>query len=131
MPVWASMSALIVSQDRWQDTELSLQQRIRGTFLGVSISLAVNLIAMSLGTSTTIQLVIAVAICAAIARVDRSVRVCMWTCPIVLIPGQAGANPVIVVGLYRALEIVVGCLVAGAFSLLTEWLLTRWKIIRE
>jgi len=131
MPVWASMSALIVSQDRWQDTELSLQQRIRGTFLGVSISLAVNLIAMTLGTSTTIQLIIAVAICAAIARVDRSVRVCMWTCPIVLIPGQAGANPVIVVGLYRAIEIVVGCLVAAGFHLLTERLLTQLKVVRE
>jgi uncharacterized membrane protein YccC len=131
MPVWAAMSALIVSQDRWQDTELSLQQRIRGTLLGVSISLAVNLIAMLLGASTTMQLIVAVAICAAIARADRSVRVCMWTCPIVLIPGLAGTGPVIVIGLYRAIEIVVGCLVAAAFHLLAERLLAPMQIVRE
>lgn len=131
MPVWAAMSALIVSQDRWQDTELSLQERIRGTLLGVSIALAVNLIAMLLGVSTTMQLIVAVAICAAIARTNRSLRVCMWTCPIVLIPGPAGAGPVIVIGLYRALEIVVGCLVAAAFNLVAERLLEPMQIVRE
>jgi uncharacterized membrane protein YccC len=131
MPVWAAMSALIVSQDRWQDTELSLRQRIRGTLLGVSISLAVNLIAMSLGISTTIQLIVAVSICASIARVDPGLRVCMWTCPLVLIPGVGAAVPAILTGLYRALEIVVGCLVAAVFHLLTERLLAPVTLIRE
>lgn len=77
------------------------------------------------------KLIFAVPIRAAIARADRSLRVCMWTCPTVLIAGPAGTGPVTAIGLYRALEIVVGCLIVAAFHLLAERLLAPLQIVRE
>jgi uncharacterized membrane protein YccC len=127
MPVWASISALVVSQERWHETRSSLYDRIRGTLLGVAISLTVNLLAIPLGTSSTVQLIVAVAICAAITRVDRGLRTCMWTCPIVLLSAHMGSEPVIATGLYRALEITIGCAVGAACHFVAERLLDAYE----
>jgi uncharacterized membrane protein YccC len=131
MPVWASISALVIAQEKWRETQSSLYERMRGTSLGVAISLLVNLVATSLHISPTAQLMVAVAICAAIARFDRGLRVCMWTCPIVLMSGHIGGEPVLVRGLYRALEIAIGGVVGAALHLLAERLLTVRQVYRS
>ncbi|MCD7097793.1 FUSC family protein [Stenotrophomonas sp. MMGLT7] len=124
-PVWASISALIVSQERLHETRISLYDRIRGTLLGVAISLAVSLATTPFSLSLSMQLMLSVAICAAIARASHGLRVCMWTCPIVLLSGQMLGETVLEAGLSRALEIVIGCLVGAAVHLLAEFLVTR------
>ncbi|QGZ63088.1 FUSC family protein [Paraburkholderia acidisoli] len=123
VPVWASVSALVIAQDRWSETRVSLHERVRGTLLGVAVSLAVNIVAISLRLPAIVQLMVAVAVCAAVARAERGLRVCMWTCPIVLLSAHAGAQPAIVTGLLRAFEIMVGCFVGGVFHFLAERLL--------
>jgi uncharacterized membrane protein YccC len=127
MPVWASISALVVSQERWHETRASLHERIQGTLLGVGISLAVNFLSTPLHIPPLMQLLVAVALCATIARVDRGLRVSMWTCPLVLMSGKLGGQFVLTTGLYRAVEIVVGCLVAA----LIHWLVERLFAARE
>jgi uncharacterized membrane protein YccC len=128
MPVWASISALVVSQDRWSETQTSLYERIRGTSLGVAISLVVNVVAISFHIPAIAQLMVAVAFCAAIARVDRGSRVCMWTCPIVLMSGHLGGDPAFARGMSRALEIVIGCVVGAALHLVAERLLAARRV---
>jgi uncharacterized membrane protein YgaE (UPF0421/DUF939 family) len=130
MPVWASISALVIAQEKWRETQTSLYERIHGTSFGVAISLSVYLVATPFHVSAIIQLMIAVAICAAIARVDRGLRVCMWTCPIVLMSGHMGGEPVLARGLYRALEIVIGGIVGTALHFLAERLLAAWQARR-
>ncbi|WP_186308039.1 FUSC family protein [Paraburkholderia sp. BCC1884] len=127
MPVWASISALVVSQERWHETRASLHERIQGTLLGVGISLAVNFLAMPFHVPPLMQLLVAVAFCATIARADRGLRVCMWTCPLVLMSGKLGGEVVLTTGLYRSIEIVIGCLVAA----LIHWMVERLLAARE
>jgi uncharacterized membrane protein YccC len=122
-PVWASVSALIVSQERLHDTRLSLRDRIRGTLAGVLASVAVHALLAPLGADVAVQLALAVAICAAIARQWRNLRVCMWTCPAVLLTGPG--ETVLAAGASRAAEIVLGCLVGAACHLLAELLVDR------
>jgi uncharacterized membrane protein YgaE (UPF0421/DUF939 family) len=131
MPVWASISALVIAQEKWRETQTSLYERIRGTSFGVAISLVVYLVATPFHVSATAQLMVAVAICAGIARVDRGLRVCMWTCPIVLMSGHVGAEPVLVRGLCRALEIVIGGGIGAALHLFAERLLAARQVWRS
>lgn len=124
-PVWASISALIVSQERLHETQISLYDRIRGTLLGVLVTVAANAALAWSDASVAVQLAISVAVCAAIARRWRSLRVCMWTCPAVLLTGGSFGETVAMAGLSRALEIVLGCLVGAGCHLLAELLVAR------
>jgi uncharacterized membrane protein YccC len=128
MPVWAPISALIISQEKWHETQRSSSERIRGTFLGVAVSLAVNLVSVPLLVPVIAQLMLAVTICAGIARADKRLRVCMWTGPIVMLSGHTDTEPVLWAGLFRALDITIGCAVGAAFHLLTERLLPAARV---
>ena len=37
MPVWASISALVIAQEKWRETQTSLYERIRGTLPDVKM----------------------------------------------------------------------------------------------
>ncbi|MBS1188018.1 MAG: rane protein [Burkholderiaceae bacterium] len=126
-PVWASMSAVIVSQERLNDTTSSLQGRIAGTIVGVCVALAVNL-ATSAVAGMAWQIMLAVGICAAIAGRYPSFRVCLWTAPIVLLTENA-SMPIAWAGFYRGSEVILGSIVGGAFHLLAERLMPvfGWK----
>ncbi len=124
-PAWASISALVVSQERLHETRISLHDRLTGTLLGVLASVGVNAIGTPLGLSLASQLALSVAICAALARRWHNLRVCMWTCPAVLLTGDMSSEPVLLAGLYRSAEILLGCLIGAGFHLLAERMVTR------
>jgi uncharacterized membrane protein YccC len=118
-PLWASMSAIIVSQERLSDTRSSIQGRIAGTIIGAIVVVAVNRAASPFAVPLIAQLAIAVSICAAAALEYPLIRVCMWTCPIVLLTASA-AEPIGTVALHRAGEVILGGLLGGALHVATE-----------
>ena len=75
--VWAAISALIVSQERLDDTTTTLAGRIAGTVIGAFIAVAVSLAGARLNASVSLQIAVAVAVCATIARERPPLRVCM------------------------------------------------------
>ena len=85
-PVWASVSALVVSQDRLGDTHRSLGWRIVGTLIGVAVAVGVT---------------------AAIARIRTDLRVCMWTSVIVLLTVPPGGT-ILTAALARSQEVLLG-----------------------
>jgi uncharacterized membrane protein YccC len=88
--VWAAISALIVSQERLDDTTTSLTGRIAGTIIGACIAVAVSVAAARLATGVALQVAVAVALCATIARERPRLRVCMWTAPYCAADNRAG-----------------------------------------
>jgi uncharacterized membrane protein YccC len=122
--VWAAISALIVSQERLDDTTSSLTGRIAGTIIGACIAVAVSLAATRLDTGVALQIAVAVAVCATIARERPSLRVCMWTAPIVLLTTEPGV-PISIEATYRASGVILGALTGGAFHWAAEVLVHR------
>jgi uncharacterized membrane protein YccC len=122
--VWAAISALIVSQERLDDTRTSLASRIAGTIIGALIAVGVSLAGSRLATDVAAQIAVAVGICATIARNRPPLRVCMWTAPIVLLTTQPGV-PITIGAAYRAGEVILGALIGGAFHWAAEVLVNR------
>lgn len=118
-PVWAAMSAVIVSQTELHETRASLLWRILGTLIGIVVSLAVDAI-VGHGTHMGWQILIAVGICAIIASWFPVLRVCMWTAPIILLTAGADVE-IYAAGFYRGSEVILGCLVGGGLHLLINW----------
>jgi len=122
--VWAAISALIVSQERLDDTTTSLAGRIAGTVIGAFIAVAVSLAGARLTTSVALQIAVAVAVCATIARERPPLRVCMWTAPIVLLTTQPDV-PIPISAAYRASEVILGAVIGGGFHWSAEVLVRR------
>jgi hypothetical protein len=74
----------------------------------------VSEVASRLAASTTLQMVIAVGICALIVREFPKLRVAMWTCPIILLTAQPSA-PIVLVALHRGSEVLLGAMVGWIF----------------
>lgn len=121
-PVWAPMSALIVSQERLMDTWASLSGRVVGTLMGLVAAVAVDLLAEPLGLPMAAQIAIAVALCASVARRRPMLRVSMWTGPIVLLT-PAIDHAVADVALFRGAEVILGSVVGVALHWASDRLL--------
>ena len=122
--VWAAMSAVIVSQEQPQETRASLKGWIIGTLLGIGVTVLVSEAASRLAVPVAVQMMLDVALCAGIAHRFPSVRVAMWTCPIILLTAQPDV-PIPIVAFHRASEVILGALVGGAFHAATEILVGR------
>ena len=108
--VWAAMSALIVSQERLQDTRASLVGRIFGTLLGIGITGLVSIAASRVTASTSAQMAIAVALCAVIVREFPRLRAALWTCPVIFLTAQPSI-PILTVAAYRGAEVILGAVI--------------------
>lgn len=117
--LWAAMSAIIVSQERLADTRSSLTARIIGTLIGIGVAVGVNAAASRLDANLTVQIAAGVAICALVARRYPTVRVCMWTCPIVFLTAEPSV-PTSMVALWRGSEVILGALIGAALHWFTE-----------
>lgn len=116
-PVWATVSALVVSQDRLGDTRRTLGWRLVATAVGIGVAIAVGILLAGAGPGMTLG--VAVAICAALVRWRSDLRLSMWTAAIVLLtvaPGQGIAQA----GFARGVEVLIGCLVGAALHQLAE-----------
>ena len=121
-PVWASVSALVVSQDRLGDTHRSLTWRIVATLIGVAVALLVAFAMPDSGAVAT--LAVAVGVTAAIARILTELRVCMWTSVIVLLTVPPGGT-ILTAALARAQEVLLGVAIGAILHWGFERLLFR------
>lgn len=121
-PVWASVSALVVSQDRLGDTHRSLTWRIAATFIGVAVALLVAFAMPHMGSVA--MLAVAVGITASIARLRADLRVGMWTSVIVLLTVPPGGS-ILTSALARAQEVLLGVAIGAALHWTAERLLFR------
>ncbi|GGP25573.1 FUSC family protein [Silvimonas amylolytica] len=134
-PVWASMSALIVSQENIRATRTSIQGRILGTVLGALVALAANLAGSTWQIAVPVQLAVAVGICAVIAMGRPAIRVCLWTCPLVLLTTTSAESPFLT-AVYRTAEVLIGVIIGGVLHLaeasVMTWLrLGRYRQVEE
>ncbi|MDR3439444.1 FUSC family protein [Telmatospirillum sp.] len=119
-PVWAPISALVVSQESLITTHHSVDGRIAGTVLGVMVAVMVDEIGTWLGGAPqAVELAVGVAICAIAARLRPAVRVGLWTCPLVLLTTSPGVS-VEMTALFRGSEVAVGAAVAGLVHYLED-----------
>jgi uncharacterized membrane protein YccC len=123
-PVWAAISAIIVSQEKFIDTRSSLTSRIAGTALGVAIGVAVGVLATPFNIPPAVEIAAAVALGAYAAHRFPTLRVAMWTGPVVLLTADASGS-LIASALSRAGEVILGAAVGFAFHWLAEKLFAR------
>jgi uncharacterized membrane protein YccC len=116
--LWAAISALVVSQEQLSETQSSLAARILGTLIGICVAVAVNVVASYFAAGISMQIAIGVAICSLVARERPALRVCMWTCLIVLLTEPS--VPIAMVALHRGSEVILGALLGGAFHFAAE-----------
>jgi uncharacterized membrane protein YccC len=109
----------VVSQENVSATFASIYGRAAGTLIGVTVALLVNWLSRMAGIPLTFQIAIAVALCATAAIGRPSIRVCLWTCPLVLITAHAGPTPQIV-AICRGSEVVLGAIVGGLTHALAD-----------
>lgn len=118
-PVWATMSALVVSQEKLDETEASFKGRIFGTLIGIGAGVAASALAAYLPIDMAGQIALSVGLCAVVARRNPAMRVCMWTGPIVLLTAEPSV-PIATVALYRGSEVMLGAFVGAAFHWAAE-----------
>lgn len=127
-PVWAPMSALIVSQEDLRTTSHAVIGRILGTALGVTIALAVVVLGHRIGLGEMGQLAVGVAICAFCAKGRPAMRVSLWTCPLVLLT-QAPTLSAEMTGLFRGSEVIIGAIVGGLAHFVEDWLCRAARLL--
>ena len=123
-PGWAAISGIIVGQEKLGDTRQATIGRFFGTLVGVGIAVAIGMMGEWLGTNIIVEMTIAVALAAVAARRFPSLRVCMWTCPLVFLTGTPG-TPLWEAGLFRGTEVLLGGLVGAVLHLLAELVIER------
>jgi uncharacterized membrane protein YgaE (UPF0421/DUF939 family) len=123
-PVWAPMSALIVSQERLADTRQSLWGRLLGTVLGMASAVLVDALGRALEAPMAAQIALTVALCAPLSRRRPALRVSMWTGPIVLLTPARDLS-VVWVALYRGAEVMLGSLLGAFLHLMFDALSLR------
>jgi uncharacterized membrane protein YccC len=121
-PIWALISAIVVSQEQLAETWTSAGRRAAGTLLGVVVALLVDAAASSWAVQMSVQVALAVAICAAITHRYPVMRVSMWTCAIVLLTARP-PDPMLMTGIYRGSEVILGGLIGATLHHATEKLL--------
>jgi uncharacterized membrane protein YccC len=118
-PVWAAMSGIIVSQENLTQTHSATVGRLFGTVIGVVIAVTVGHLLTPLHAGVAVQMAVAVALAAVVARRYPIVRVCMWTCPIVFLSTDQ-STPLLGVGLYRGAEVLLGGLTGAVLHWVSE-----------
>ena len=112
-PLWATISALMVPQEKLADTNHSLWGYILGTLVGICGGGTASVAASRFAIDMAGQIALSVVFCAIMARAWPSTRVCMWTGPIVLLTAEP-ALPVTHAALYRGSEALLGAFVGAA-----------------
>jgi uncharacterized membrane protein YgaE (UPF0421/DUF939 family) len=118
-PLWAPISALVVSREGHSQTRQAILFRIAGTALGVVIAIVVGLLTARFALAIPAKIAVVVAIGAACAYHRPALRVCVWTAPIVLlttVPGESITRT----GCYRGTEVLIGVLIGGALHWLAD-----------
>jgi uncharacterized membrane protein YccC len=126
-PVWAPIEALIVSQESMGETLDSIYGRLVGTLIGVVVALFVGIIGRMIGLPLMLQIVISVTVCAVATLGRPAIRVCLWTCPLLLIAAPSLGTPE-VVGMIRVFQVLLGAIVGGMTHVLDQKIWDDWNI---
>lgn len=118
-PVWAAMSGIIVGQEKLGDTRKTTIGRFVGTLLGVIIAVIVGTALQYCAAGPVAEIAVAVGLAATIVRRCPSLKVCMWTCPIVFLTSTA-QTPLWEVGMYRGAEVLLGSVVGAALHAFSD-----------
>lgn len=111
-PVWAVISALIISQAKLTEAREATYGRVAGTFLGIVVTVAVGSLMDYMDvTDFSTQMTVVIAVVAAIVFHYQYLKVGMWTCPVVLMSVDEKTH-LFQSGMERAAEILVGCVIA-------------------
>lgn len=123
-PVWAIVSALIVSQDTVGETRKSFLWRAVGTVTGAGTAMLAAILLMRDPAHPLPATGIAVAICAAIARRWPLMRVCLWTAPLVILTATT-EHSILHTAAQRSGEVLLGGLIGAAIHLLVDRAIVR------
>ena len=116
-PAWASISAIIVSQEKLGQTGSALAWRFAGTVVGIVVALAADSLNRTIHVDVAVQMGLAVAVCAALARRWPDLKVAMWTVPIVYL-AYTSDQPLFALSFWRCSEVLVG----GIVGLVIHWI---------
>ncbi|MFT2093879.1 FUSC family protein [Acidiphilium multivorum] len=128
-PVWASISGIIVSQERLDQTKSAVLWRFAGTIVGIVVAILAGGLIASTGLGVAIQTGVSVAVCAGLVRRWPDLKVAMWTAPIVFFDRDTGGS-LLMVGYWRGSEVILGGLVGTALHLLAEKAIARLERAR-
>ncbi|OLO06224.1 FUSC family protein [Salinicola socius] len=123
-PVWAVVSALIVSQETARETRRSFLWRGAGTLIGTGAALPAAVLLMPDPAHPLTATGAAVAICAAIARRWPRMRVCLWTAPLVILTATTD-HSILYTAAQRSGEVLLGGMVGAAIHLLLDYAVIR------
>lgn len=118
-PVWAPIEALIVSQESIGETFDSIHQRLVGTLIGVAVALLVGIFGRMIGLPLILQIASSVTVCAVATSRRPTIRVCLWTCPLVLVMAPSLGTPELV-GVIRVSQVLLGAIVGGMTHVLDQ-----------
>ena len=116
-PAWASISAIIVSQEKLGQTGSALAWRFAGTVVGIVVAIAMDSLTRTFHVDVAVQMGLAVAVCAALVRRWPDLKVAMWTVPIVYL-AHASDQPLFALSFWRYSEVLVG----GFIGLVIHWI---------
>lgn len=111
-PLWAALSALVVSQERLAETRASLVARVLSTVVGVCVAVLVHFVAQTTDLGLHGRAALAIALAATIARRWPRARASMWTAAIVTYSPDEGTD-IGHVALWRGVEVTLGSLVGA------------------
>ncbi|MCD2177616.1 FUSC family protein [Rhizobium sp. C1] len=123
-PVWAAVSAIVVSQEKLFQTRNAMLWRFAGTIVGIAVAVAAGTLTNSFGWDIALQMGASVAICAALVRRWPDLRVAMWTAPIVFFSHDS-ATSLLMSGYARGTEVILGGIIGAAAHWVTEQVITR------
>ncbi|WP_294238686.1 FUSC family protein [uncultured Sphingomonas sp.] len=129
-PIWAVVSALVVSQDSATDTRRAFVWRVMATAIGLVVAIGVASAVHDPSPGHPLQLVVAIAICATVARIRPELRVCMWTAPIVLMTALPDRG-IVHTAIERGSEVLLGAAVATVLHGLVDWSLRKRRGFRR
>ena len=118
-PIWAPISALVVSRDKLAETHELAAGRFIGTVFGAIVAVVAYEVGRRLAWPPIAQLGAAVAVTALAAKARPSIRACMWTCAVVLLTGAPGIW-IPMTAVYRSSEVMVGMAVSLAIHVIDE-----------
>lgn len=123
-PVWASISGVIVSQEKLDQTRHAALWRFAGTIVGIVVGVAASSLIAPVSDNTAIQMGVSVALCAALVRRWPDLKVSMWTAPILFFAHEPGAS-LLMAGVWRGSEVVLGGLIGAALHWVAERVIGR------
>lgn len=118
-PVWASISGVVVSQEKLDQTKNAVLWRFSGTVVGIVVAVSVGSLIAPLGAGLAAQTGASVAVCAGLVRRWPDLRVSMWTAPILFFAHDPGAS-LLAAGWWRGSEVILGGLVGTALHWIAE-----------